>query len=189
MITIPQDGERFIPTQSIPVEVLVNLERYHYAASKCIDQKVLELGCGCGLGTYLYSLVGKSVLAVDYSMNAINYAEQYPYDREKVNFYKADLEKDSLPPGKFDVVVATEFLEHIENPKKLLAELDTKYLVFSLPIDSMKVSTWHKFDIPGGKDGTNFIKALIEDKYHIEDILIQQGRWVYGYARKRKSWL
>lgn len=188
MITLPQDGERFIPTQSNAVEVLVNLERYHYAASKCIDQKVLELGCGCGLGTYLYSLVAKSVYAVDYSEDAIRYAEQYPFIKEKVSFGRFDL-SEHTPLGKFDVVVATEFLEHIENPKKLLAELDTKYLVFSLPIDSLKVSTWHKFDIPGGKDGTNAIKALIEDKYHIEDILIQQERWVYGYARKRKSWL
>lgn len=187
-ITIENTGERYVPTQGNAVEALVNMERYHYAMTHCIDKKVLELGCGAGLGTYLYSLVAKHVTAIDYSLDALGYAQTYPYDSDKVTFTQMDLSKE-IPEGNYDIVIATEFLEHIDDPASLLRELDTKYLIFALPLHSMAVSTWHKFVIRPGTQGVEDIKALIHKNYHIEDMVVQNNLWVYGKARKRKSWL
>ncbi len=189
-----QTGERFIPTQSNPFEVTVNLDRYMFAVDYCMDKdtrkgrKVLELGCGSGLGTYLYSLVADSITAIDYSDDAFEYAKQYPFDPKKVLFKQMDLEKEA-PEEQFDLTIATEFLEHISDPASLLEKLNTKYLVFSLPLSSLAVSKFHKFPTRDGKEGVEDIKNLIEKSYVIESMSIQHDTWVYGLARKKKSWL
>jgi len=54
-----ETSEFFIPAQAGFKEVIVNLERYLFAMNFCKDKVVLDAGCGCGLGTYLYSLVAK----------------------------------------------------------------------------------------------------------------------------------
>ena len=88
------DGERFIPGQSNSHEILVNLDRYMMAIEYCVDADVLELGCGSGLGTYLYSLVAKSIVAIDYASDAFAHAKLYPIDPYKVSFREMNLEKE-----------------------------------------------------------------------------------------------
>lgn len=191
MITVEDTGERFIPTQASPYEVIINADRYMFALPHCVDKHVLELGCGSGMGTYLYSLVAKSITAVDYSGVAIDYAKTYPSDPYKVSFKEMNLEKE-IPDGKYDVVVATEFLEHIDDPARLIAELDTQYLVWSLPLNSLEISKWHKYKIRGGEEGMQDCRDLIEKRYKIEEIKVQQAprcAWIFGVAKKRKSWL
>lgn len=185
-------GERFIPHSAPTLDAKINLERYMYAVPYCKDKKVLELGCGSGLGTYLYSLVATHVTAIDYSDDAIEYAKQYPFNPSKVEFRKMDLEKE-VPQGSYDVTVATEFLEHISDPASLIAAIDTKFLVFSLPLKSLATSVWHKYPIRDGMEGIQDVRDLIEKRYVIEKIEVQNSgtvcHWVFGYARKRKSWI
>ena len=125
MLEMKKTGERFIPTQSDVYEIWVNADRYFYALEHCLDKQtrkprnVLDLGCGSGLGTYLYSLVAGHVTAVDYNEDAFKYAKQYPYEESKVSFLKMDLEKE-IPEGKYDVTIALESLEHLSDPGSLI---------------------------------------------------------------------
>lgn len=184
-----QTGERFIPTQSNPTEVIVNLDRYSYALTYCKDKVVMDLGCGSGLGTYLYSLVAKQVIAIDYNENAFEYLNQFPFENGKISMVKMDLEKELPSNYEVDTVVALEVLEHLENPEKLLEELKTTRLVFSLPTASMSVSDRHKFNIRNGAEGVEDVRKLIEKSYVIDELKIQADLWIQGVAHKRKLWL
>lgn len=167
-----------MPDQSSPYEIKVNLERYLFALPYCQGKIVLDAGCGAGLGTYLYSLVASRMLAADHNDKAIEYAKGFPH-RQDVNFVKADFEKDLLPDH--EVTVALEVIEHLEHPDLFLSQLKGKELVFSVPLDSLGCSVFHKYDIRTQQD----IEELIGRYYEIKKMLIQEGKWVVGYGVKK----
>lgn len=167
-------GEQFIPTQSQHNEVIINLERYLYAMHHLDNKVVLDVGCGAGLGTYLYSLVAKKVYAVDHSKSAIDYAKMYPHMKGKVEFIEGDLTKMDLP--EHEVTVALEFLEHIDDPKGFLGKLKSDELIFSVPLHSMEVSDFHKYEINTVQD----VKDLIENNFSVDQYHTQYDTWVYG---------
>jgi SAM-dependent methyltransferase len=176
-------GERFVPNGAHPIEIDLNLERYLFAMHECKDKVVLDLGCGFGLGTYFYSLVAKHVYAVDYSPDAIAAAAQYPYPNNNVSFTQLDLtnihDLESLPAH--DVCVALEVLEHVEMPELILKALKGSALVFSVPLHSLSVSSWHRYSIDTVED----VKALISPHYDVSDYKTQKhagswGRWIMG---------
>lgn len=177
----PSDGERFIPALATLREVRVNMERYMYALSFMEGKTVIDFGCGAGLGTYLYSLVAKDITGVDYSDKAFALAEKYPHPIP-VKFLKRDLEKSEsfadLP--RADVAVALEFIEHIANPDYFLGQIRVNEIVFSIPLNSLVISDWHKYDFRTPEDVTK----LMSPHFKIDEMKVQEGIWVIGHGTK-----
>ena len=171
--------ERFQPLETNFPEIRANIERYLYALQFCKDKVVVDTGCGAGLGIYLYSLLAKKVIAVDYSEEAFELARQYPFDKSKVEFVKADLEKEKAPKG--DVCVALEFIEHLANPEHFLSNLECPELVYSIPMNSLSISSSHKYDFKDHKDIRDFISQF----YIIQADTVQANIWVIGHAIKK----
>ena len=171
-------GEFFIPDQSSVYEIKVNLERYLFALQFCKDKIVLDAGCGAGLGTYLYSLVAKRVIAVDHNEDAIDYAKRFPGEYPKVHFIKADLEKDMLPDH--EITIALEVIEHLEHPDFFLSQLKGKEIVFSIPVPSLRFSQFHKYDFKTIEE----VKEIIGRYYKVEEYYLQEEKWVYGRGNK-----
>lgn len=171
-------GEFHLPTDSDSKEIAVNVQRYLFAMNYCKDKKVLDASCGSGLGTYFYSLIAKKVIAVDNNKSAIEYAKQYPFQKRKVQFINADLEKDLLP--EHDICISIETIEHLENPDFFLSQLKGKELVFSIPLNSLAISSFHKYDFKDIDD----IKEIVNRYYKIEEYLIQDNKWIYGHGIK-----
>jgi len=84
-----------------------------------ITGKVLDVGCGAGMFIKEYSKKDEvtSVLGVD------KFSGEFP-ELYKVK-YKEQRLPGKLPRGKFDTIVSTEFIEHIERHEldELLAEI------------------------------------------------------------------
>lgn len=166
-------GERFEPYNSInKSEPIINLERYLYAMSCCKDKVVLDAGCGSGLGSYLYSLVAKKVIAVDYKEAMV----KYPY--KHVKFVKMDLEKEK--PPKADICVAIEVVEHLENPEFFMENLQCEELVFSVPMASLATSSWHKYAFTDMGSIVTFFSRYYDIETHC-----QYNKWIYGHGNKR----
>ena len=179
--------EHFTPKRTEFLELAINMDRYMFALEFLAGKTVLDLGCGSGLGTYLYSLVAKKVIAVDYDAEAIKEAKAWPYPHANVEFIHGDITDpdflETLPD--VDVCVALEVLEHVEEPAGVLRELKCNQLVFSMPLHSMEVSSWHKYPIETERD----IRALIQPffqigRYEEQRMAPSAGVWMRGEATK-----
>ncbi len=96
---------------------------------------VLDVGCGEGftLARLKKEKIGKSYEGIEYDDNAIELGKKlYP----TLVIKKGDIYKLPYKDNSFDLVICTEVLEHLENPKKAYRELirvSRKYILLSVP--------------------------------------------------------
>lgn len=107
-------GERQIGEKIENIEKK-HVERYEYAQKYCENKDVLDAACGCGYGSNILSENAKCVLGVDYSQEAIEYAQKF-WDAENIALKQFDLNADLTVLGKFDVIVSLETVEHLDTP-------------------------------------------------------------------------
>ncbi|HEX7480691.1 MAG TPA: bifunctional 2-polyprenyl-6-hydroxyphenol methylase/3-demethylubiquinol 3-O-methyltransferase UbiG [Polyangiales bacterium] len=83
---------------------------------------VLDIGCGGGfLSNYLAGL-GHRVTGLDAETDGLAVAARYDVT-ETVQYDLGDARALPYPSGSFDVVCAMDFLEHVENPDRVVAEI------------------------------------------------------------------
>lgn len=87
------------------------------------DMKVLDIGCGNGIISINAGTLGVDVLGLDVSEKAIEVAnKQNKFDN--VRFQVLPAEGLSAIDEKFDVIICSEVLEHLQQPTSLLSELN-----------------------------------------------------------------
>lgn len=96
---------------------------------------VLDVGCGEGftLNKLYESKIGKRLEGVDFLKTAIELGRK---THPNLILNQGDIYKLKYQDNTFDLVMATEVLEHLEDPKKGLKELirvSKKYLLLSVP--------------------------------------------------------
>ena len=98
-------------------------------------KKILDAGCGEGFTLErLYELkIGKDLEGIDASKVAIETGKKlYPH----LNIKIGDIYNLPYKDNSFDLVVCTEVLEHLEDPKRALREIirvSKKYLLLTVP--------------------------------------------------------
>jgi 2-polyprenyl-3-methyl-5-hydroxy-6-metoxy-1,4-benzoquinol methylase len=98
---------------------------------------IADIFCGNGYGSYILGGIKNSfVFGIDGSIEAINQASKY-YSKENV-FFSQKIFPFELPHGKFDVVCSIESIEHVEDDKNFIKQLDRTlsddgYLIVSTP--------------------------------------------------------
>jgi SAM-dependent methyltransferase len=98
----------------------------------------LDVGCGAGELACTLTESGMRGVAVDFSENAIDIADEM---RDSRRIKKNDLKfvlggLENVTDKKFDLVSCCEVLEHVDNDKKLLQEVishSKKYILISVP--------------------------------------------------------
>ncbi|MFA5014850.1 MAG: glycosyltransferase [Actinomycetota bacterium] len=85
-------------------------------------QKILDFGAGIGSSAILFAREGFSITLADISINLLNYARwRFQKRNLKANFI--DLNQESLPDSTFDLIVATDVLEHLDQPYGVLKDI------------------------------------------------------------------
>ncbi len=129
---------------------------YTWASQFCYGKKVLDIGCGEGYGLSIVSNFASKVIGLDISESFLKKAnvQGYNCNAEQKVF---DLEKEIINE-EFDVCLAFEVLEHIDNPKEVLDSLKEKTVIFSVP--HAYPHRLHKTDYYSLED----VKKLIPDR-------------------------
>jgi ubiquinone/menaquinone biosynthesis C-methylase UbiE len=90
--------------------------------------RILELGCGAGIGTLqiLRCLEPAELVATDYDEKMLSRAQHYvkrKWAGGGVTFRQADATRLPFADGQFDAVVAFGVLHHIEDYRKAVSEI------------------------------------------------------------------
>lgn len=113
------DGhDRYVPSGRMDIMSAGHEGVYEWVSTNLVrpGMNVLDFGCGSGYGSEIIRRIGADVVGLDISPQAIHYAtETYP----NCQFLVADL-ADRLPEevtdSRYDVIVSSEVIEHVEDP-------------------------------------------------------------------------
>ena len=123
-------GERWYEANDDPVALLraetrttgpwivQKLSEYFDKSKTC---EVLDVGCGGGFLSNRLAAAGYSVVGIDLSPESLKVAERHDHTGT-VRYQVADAYKLPFPDASFDVVTSMDFLEHVEDPARAIAE-------------------------------------------------------------------
>ncbi len=104
------------------------LTRYHNFFIKNINDSdhILDLGCGNGFLSYdiVTNVKNVKLLGIDLNKNYIEFAKKY-YKHPNLTFIVGNALTD-LPDKKFDIIILSNVLEHIEHRVKFLKQLKNR---------------------------------------------------------------
>ncbi|XP_013907307.1 PREDICTED: ubiquinone biosynthesis O-methyltransferase, mitochondrial [Thamnophis sirtalis] len=106
-------------------DTILNLKNEHELGSPLFNMKILDVGCGGGLLSEPLARLGASVTGIDPLEDSIRTAELHKsYDpalTERIQYRACALE-DIVEEGseKFDIVVASEVVEHVADVEKII---------------------------------------------------------------------
>lgn len=159
-------GEYCIPEKSNSRVVNDHIERYKFAAKYVKEKRVLDIACGVGYGSYLFSKSdAKEVVGVDISDKLISYAKK-KYKAKKLQFKIGNI-VSFKSKTLFDVIVCYETIEHIEMDEKAILNLVSLLVNDGLLIIS---SPNRNITSPQAKS----IKDKPLNKYHIREYTISE---------------
>jgi len=114
-------GERAIPGE-IETDLLnEHLARYLFAARLARGKRVLDAGCGAGYGSAELAGAADRVVGFDRAAEAVDFARAH-YQLPNLFFEQATCGAIPHPEGAFDLVVAFEVIEHLEDWRGFLGE-------------------------------------------------------------------
>jgi 2-polyprenyl-6-hydroxyphenyl methylase/3-demethylubiquinone-9 3-methyltransferase len=95
----------------------------HFSDRAAAQTTVLDVACGGGLLSNYLAKAGYQVTGVDLSSESLKVARDFDETRSVV-YRTADAYSLPFPSASFDVVCAMDFLEHVENPAGVIAEIE-----------------------------------------------------------------
>lgn len=112
-------GERLVP-ELVEADLLnEHMARYVLARSLAAGAEVLDAGCGVGYGTAELARAAASVVGLDCAADAIAEARRR---YGALQFLEGACEQMPFDAGRFDLVVAFEVIEHLDDWRAFLRE-------------------------------------------------------------------
>jgi SAM-dependent methyltransferase len=114
-------GERVIPGQ-VDIDLFnEHMARYAFAARLARGKRALDAGCGAGYGSAELARAALTVVGIDSSLEAIEYARA-SYPLPNLTFEQASCEALPHADASFDLIVAFEVIEHLKHWARFLRE-------------------------------------------------------------------
>jgi len=141
-----------------------------------VGKKVLDIGCGSGSLTFYIAKQGFKVLGLDISQRAVKCCKLNAKILKlvkKTHFEVADF-PEKFPKGKFDLVICSEIIEHIQKDNECLSKIHNLLskngiLIISAPSSNSllyKIGLLKRFDEKVGHVRRCTIENLQEKLYN-----------------------
>ena len=122
-------GDRWYDDDSDPIAVLraEQMAKNPWVEKRIKDHfgtsevKIADIGCGAGFLANYLALNFSEVNGLDASKSSLEVAKKMD-ETKKVNYTHGDAYKLPYADASMDVVCAMDFLEHVEEPKRVVAE-------------------------------------------------------------------
>ncbi|UCD57082.1 MAG: class I SAM-dependent methyltransferase [Candidatus Hydrogenedentota bacterium] len=98
------------------------LAAYHRSLAYVKANRVLEVGCGEGIGASLLAGKAASVVAVDHSEKALRVARAR-YGADNIEFRLMKVPPIDFADASFETAVCFQMVEHLDEPGRLVAEI------------------------------------------------------------------
>lgn len=122
--TIDNDGERMVPEFHRPSLMYAEHVTRYLAASEAVrGKRVLDIASGSGYGSQILAGSAAHVVGVDVNPRAVAYAADR-YGQPNLEFRLGNAESIPLDDASVDVVVTFETIEHVEDYRQFVAEID-----------------------------------------------------------------
>jgi len=96
---------------------------YEFFANDVQGERVLDAGCGTGYGARrLLDAGARTVVGVDIDALNIRYAKRH-YGAANLRFMRADIQRLEFPKSSFEIVTASNSLEHLHHPELFLGSV------------------------------------------------------------------
>ncbi len=121
--SLPDTGERMIPTQQGEVSIVFarHTLTYEYALQFVEGKTVLDAGCGTGYGSHMLASRARRVTGIDLSAEAIDYSRSH-FTAPNLDFIQMDVTQLGFRRA-FDVAVSFQVIEHLQDPGAFLSTL------------------------------------------------------------------
>lgn len=175
-----------------PKHRLMNYHKF-FVDNVSANDSVLDIGCGNGALTYDVAKKAKKIVGIDVSEQNISFAKR-KLSGKNIGYICGDA-LTNLPNGKFDVILLSNVLEHIEKRVEFLSYLKEKAPKFLIRVPVLNRS-WidlykKELGLEYRLDKTHFIEYTFEgfkeelDKAGLAllNYSIQFGE-IWGIARK-----
>jgi len=117
-----EEHERFDPAAQKGRLAYEHLHRYALCQEWVEGLQVLDVACGTGYGTAVLGAVAASVTGLDINKDSVIEARRR-YGKENIEYVVGDCYALPFDDDSFDVVVANEMIEHVEDHDGLINEV------------------------------------------------------------------
>jgi len=116
-------GERLIPEGHMQTLTYgEHISRYKAVLELCRGKSVADIASGTGYGSKMIAQVASSVIGIDYSKEATEYAIEN-YSAKNLKYRALDATATDIKKSSIDVVISFETIEHLSDPKGFIKEV------------------------------------------------------------------
>jgi len=163
-----------------PKHRIMNYHQF-FVDNVCENDTVLDIGCGNGALTYDVAKKAKKVVGIDLNEQNITSAKNM-FSRENIEYIHGDALTD-LPNEKFDVIILSNVLEHIDKRVEFLntvKKLAPKFLIMVPMLNRSWIDIYKKeLGLEYRLDRTHFIEYTLEG---FNKELGEAGLTVFDYS-------
>jgi SAM-dependent methyltransferase len=154
------------------------------------QQSVLDLGCGSGDVSNIIAEKARTVVGIDHDEESLKIASD-KYKRSNLTFIHGDARTYLKTSDKFDVLILSHILEHLDEPKDFLQSFKDyfEYIYIEVPDFDRDVANHYRKDLNMELIYSDTDHVSEFDRYELKDLInlcnleILREEYIFGVQR------